>query len=84
MTWDKISNGIIDYSRKIQKAKKGRLFARAEREAKGSLLCIRSWGLGLGYLDPRNPRNPRNSEGSQLLAMGAVNCTTGGNRDVCT
>lgn len=61
MTSDKITNGIIDYSRKIQEAEKGKLPARVARKARGLLLGIRSWRLDVGDLNPTNPTNPKDS-----------------------
>ena len=61
---DKISNATINYSRKIQKAEKGKLSARVARRARGPLLGSRSWGLSVGYLNPKNPTNPTNSKNS--------------------
>jgi hypothetical protein len=67
-----MSNESIDYSKKIQEARKGRLLSRAGRETRGPLPGIRSWGLGVGYLDPKNLRNSKNLKGSQFLAKREV------------
>ena len=60
VTW---TNTIIDYSRKMQKAEKGKLSARVGRKARGLLLGIRSWRLDVGHLNPTNSKNSRVSEG---------------------